>query len=67
VFYALFKIDLKKRHCMLTTLGMDIVWPKKDQVIIEIPINAPEYQLPEGGSTTIIPVEMVITSMRNIK
>jgi len=52
---------------MFTSIGMDMIWPTKDRVIVEIPINAPEYQLPDGGSTTVIPVELIVTSMRNIK
>jgi len=46
---------------------MDMIWPRKDQVIIEIPINVPEYKLSDGTSTTIIPIELVVTSIRNIK
>jgi hypothetical protein len=50
--YALFKYDLKKRQCMFSTLAMEMVWTKKDQLHIEIPIKVPEYQLHEGGGVS---------------
>jgi hypothetical protein len=66
--YALFKYDLKKRQCMFSTLAMEMVWTKKDQLHIEIPIQVPEYQLPEGGGvSTSIPLEMMIARKRNLK
>eukprot|EP00347_Sterkiella_histriomuscorum_P010296 403376849 len=65
--YALFKINLKKRHCLFTTVGMDIIWPSKDQVIVEIPISVPEYALSDGSSTTHVPLELVICRARDIK
>ena len=65
--YALFKYDLKKRQCMFSTLAMEMVWTKKDQLHIEIPIKVPEYQLPEGGATNSIPIEMMVARKRDLK
>lgn len=65
--YALFKFDLKNRHDLFTSFTMDIISPKKDLVVIEIPIVVPEYQLPDGGMTTHLPLEMVICKLRDIK
>jgi hypothetical protein len=65
--YALFKYDLKKRQCMFSTLAMEMVWTKKDQLHIEIPIQVPEYQLSEGGVSTSIPLEMMIARKRDLK
>ncbi|CDW86415.1 UNKNOWN [Stylonychia lemnae] len=65
--YALFKFDLKKRQCLFTTLGFEIIWPKKDQVIVEIPISVGEYPLGDGSSTTKIPIEFVMCRTRDIK
>ena len=36
-------------------------------MIVEIPVNVPEYQLSDGSSTTNIPCEMVICRTRDIK
>ncbi len=65
--YALFKYDLKKRQCMFSTLAMEMVWTKKDQLHIEIPIKVPEYQLADGSVSTSIPVEMMIARKRDLK
>ena len=43
IIYALFKIELKKRQCLFSTLTMELIWPKRDMVIIEAPIKVPEY------------------------
>jgi len=63
----LFKFDLKKRQCLFTTLGFELIWPKKDHVIIEIPISVSEYALSDGTMTTKIPVELVMCRTRDIK
>lgn len=65
--YALFKYDLKKRQCMFSTLAMEMVWTKKDQLHIEIPIKVPEYQLADGSASISIPVEMMIARKRDLK
>lgn len=53
---------------MFSTLAMEMVWTKKDQLHIEIPIKVPEYQLPEGGgASTSIPLEMMLARKRDLK
>ena len=46
---------------------MEMVWTKKDQLHIEIPIKVPEYQLHDGSVTTNIPLEFLIVRRRDIK
>jgi hypothetical protein len=46
---------------------MELVWTKKDLVHIEIPIKVPEYQLPEGGVSTSIPLEFMIARKKEVK
>jgi hypothetical protein len=65
--YALFKFDLKKRHCLFTTVGMDIIWPTRDHVFVEVPIDVPEYQLADGATTKHIPFELLICKLRDLK
>lgn len=63
----MYKIDLKKRQCVFSTLTLELLWPKKDQVFIEIPIKVPEYYLSDGTSTTNIPLELIICKKRDMK
>lgn len=65
--YALFKYDLKKRQCFFSTCTLELIWPRKDMVTIEIPIRVPEYNLPEGGVSTHVPLEMMICRKRHMK
>jgi len=37
------KYDLKKRQDLFSALVMEMIWTKKDQLHIEIPIKVPEY------------------------
>lgn len=64
--YALFKIELKKRQCLFSTCTMEMIWPKRDMVTIEVPIVIPEYQL-DGVATKHIPLEFMIVRKRNMK
>lgn len=41
--YALFKIELKKRQCLFSTCTMELIWPRKDMVTIEVPVRVPDY------------------------
>jgi hypothetical protein len=66
--YSLFRIDLKKRQCLFSTLSLEMIWPKRDQVTIEIPIRVPEYSLAEGaGVMNTVPLEFMIVRKRNMK
>lgn len=65
--YALFKFELKKRQCLFSTCSVELIWPKKDQVTIEVPIRVPEYNLTEGGTSTSVPLEFMICKKRNMK
>lgn len=55
--YALFKIDLRKRQCLFSTLTMELIWPKRDLVHIEVPIKLEEAP----------PVEFYICRKKNMK
>lgn len=47
---------------------MEMIWPKRDLVHIEVPIKVPEYQLAENaGATTQIPLEFMIARKKNLK
>ena len=47
---------------------MEMIWPKRDLLHIEIPIKVPEYQLPDGaGSSTSIPLEFMIARKKQVK
>ena len=63
----MFKIDLKRRQCLFTSLFLDLIWPSKDIVTIDIPIDVPEYGLPDGSSTSNIPLDLVICRKRDMK
>lgn len=57
--YALFKIELKKRQCLFSTCTLEMIWPKKDQVIVEVPIRVPAEGAP--------PLEFLVVRKRNMK
>jgi len=44
-----------------------LIWPKRDQVVIEIPIKVPEYSLSDGTTTSHIPLEFIICKKRDMK
>jgi hypothetical protein len=46
---------------------MEMVWAKKDELHIEIPIKIPQYQLADGSSSTAIPLEFMLARKRDIK
>jgi hypothetical protein len=46
---------------------MDLIWPSKDTVTIEIPIDVPEFTLSDGTSTTNIPLELILVRRRELK
>lgn len=46
---------------------MDLVWPSKDTVTVEIPIDVPEYTLSDGSTTNLIPLEFVLVKRRELK
>ena len=48
-------------------MSLELIWPKKDQVFIEIPIKVPEYYLSDGTSTSHIPLELIICKKRDMK
>lgn len=57
--YALFKIELKKRQCLFSTSTLEMIWPKKDQVVVEVPIRVPEEGAP--------PLEFLVVRKKNMK
>jgi Protein of unknown function (DUF1682) len=59
--YALFKIDLKKRQCLFSTLTMELIWPKRDLIHIEVPLKFGESS--EGPT----PIEFFLCRKRNMK
>jgi hypothetical protein len=46
---------------------MDLIWPSKDIVTIDIPIDVPSYSLPDGSTTNNIPLDIVICRKRDMK
>ena len=52
---------------MFTSLLIDIIWPTRDVVTIDIPINVGEYTLPDGSTTSGVPVEFMICRKRDWK
>lgn len=58
---------MKHRHCIFTSLCLDLLWPSKDTVVVEIPIAVPEYSLPDGSGTSHIPLELLIIRKRDMK
>ena len=46
---------------------MDLIWPTKDTVTIEMPIEVPEYTLSDGTTSNNIPIELVIVKKREMK
>jgi hypothetical protein len=42
LLYALFKLELKRRQCLFSTCTLELIWPRKDMVTIEVPIKLPE-------------------------
>lgn len=64
--YALFKIELKKRQCLFSTCTLEMIWPKKDLVHIEVPIRVPEYNT-EAGPSTQIPLELLVCKKKEVK
>lgn len=67
VHYAMIKLQLKKRQDLFTSVCMDLIWPSKDTVTIEMPLDVPEYGLGDGTSTTSVPIELVIVRRRELK
>lgn len=57
--YALFRIELKKRQCLFSSCSLEMIWPKKDQVVVEVPIRVPEEGAP--------PLEFLVVRKRNVK
>lgn len=62
--YALFRIELKKRQCLFSTLTMELIWPKRDLVHIEVPLKIAELT---EGATSPVPLEFYICRKRNMK
>jgi hypothetical protein len=46
---------------------MDLIWPSKDTVTVEIPIAPAQYTLPDGTVTNEIPIEFFICKKREMK
>lgn len=52
---------------MFTQLGIELIWPVKDRVTIEIPIYMKDYQLSDGTVTSDIPIELFICKKKEMK
>lgn len=52
---------------MFSTFTIELFWPKRDQVHVEIPIKVPEYYGADGVATTKIPCEFIICKKRDMK
>ncbi len=52
---------------MFTSFCLDLLWPSKDIVTVEIPINAPDYTLPDGTVSNQIPIDLIICRKRDMK
>jgi hypothetical protein len=65
--FALFKIELKKRHSILSTFLLDLFSASEDLVYIDIPIQVAAHQLPDGSSSSSIPVEFLLCKKREQK
>lgn len=46
---------------------MDLIWPPKDTVVVEIPIAPAEYYVTNDTPTTHIPIEFLIIKKRDMK
>lgn len=46
---------------------MELFWPKRDLVHIEVPIKVPEYSLSDGSVQSHIPLEFMIVKKRAMK
>ena len=65
--YALFKIELKRRQCLFSTCTLELIWPRKDMVTIEVPIRVSDYQNADGIATNSVPLEFMILKKKNMK
>lgn len=65
--YALFKIELKRRQCLFSTCTLELIWPRKDMVTIEVPIRVPDFSLQDGQTSNSVPLEFMIVRKRNMK
>lgn len=63
----MFKLFLKKRQCLFSSLIEELLWPSKDTLSIEIPIMVPDYALPDGSVTNAIPLEIIFCKRREMK
>jgi hypothetical protein len=52
---------------MFNTFSMELIWPKRDTVTIEVPIKVPEYMLSDGTVSDHIPLEFIICKKRDMK
>jgi hypothetical protein len=47
-FYTLFKLDLEKRHCLLSRYGYEMLYEAKDTLSLDIPVRfaGTDYESP---------------------
>jgi hypothetical protein len=64
MLFAMFKIELKKRHSILSAFLLDLFWPEDDLVHIDIPIQVAAHQLPDGSASSSVPVEFLLCKKR---
>jgi hypothetical protein len=46
---------------------MEMISPAKDIINVDIPIDVKSYTLPDGSSTTSIPLELIICKKKDVK
>jgi len=52
---------------LFSTFGMELVWTKKDELHIEIPIKVSEHKLPDGSASGAMPIEFMMARKKDIK
>jgi hypothetical protein len=63
MFYALFKLDMLRRHCMLSTLVTERVQGASDTLTVDIPIRFPgDFKAPAP-----VPLEFFICQKKYVK
>lgn len=63
MFYALMKLDMLKRHCMLSTLVTERIQGAVDILTVDIPVRFPgDFKAPAP-----VPLEFFVCKKNNIK
>lgn len=63
MFYALLKLDMLRRHCMLSTLVTERIQSAQDTLTVDIPIHFPgDFKAPAP-----VPLEFYVCQNKNVK